>query len=160
MYNVKIGCEGKLKEKFYSEACEEYCKRLSRSCKLHIVELKEERLPDSPSQAQIDAALAREADAIRAKLPPGASVVALCIEGRMRSSEEMARLIAAWSNSSAKHLVFVIGGSFGLHPSLKAEAWAQLSMSPMTFPHHLARVMLLEQLYRSFQILEGSKYHK
>ena len=160
MYNVTLVCVGKLNEKFYSEACEEYCKRLSRSCKLHIVELKEERLSDSPSQAQIDAALAREADAIRAKLPPGASVVALCIEGRMRSSEEMARLIAAWSNSSAKHLVFVIGGSFGLHPSLKAEAWAQLSMSPMTFPHHLARVMLLEQLYRSFQILEGSKYHK
>ncbi|MFR4878478.1 MAG: 23S rRNA (pseudouridine(1915)-N(3))-methyltransferase RlmH [Ruthenibacterium lactatiformans] len=157
MYNVTLVC-GKTERKFYSEACEEYCKRLSRS--QPIVELKEERLPDSPSQAQIDAALAREADAIRAKLPPGASVVALCIEGRMRSSEEMARLIAAWSNSSAKHLVFVIGGSFGLHPSLKAEAWAQLSMSPMTFPHHLARVMLLEQLYRSFQILEGSKYHK
>ena len=84
----------------------------------------------------------------------------MSIEMRKALGEEMARLIAAWSNSSAKHLVFVIGGSFGLHPSLKAEAWAQLSMSPMTFPHHLARVMVLEQIYRALNIAAGGKYHK
>ena len=160
MYNITILCVGKLKEKFYIDASAEYLKRLSRYCKLNLVELKEERLPEAPSQAQIDAALSREADAIRAKLPQNASVVAMCIEGRMRSSEEMAKLISDWSSNSAKHLVFVIGGSFGLHPSIKQMAWDLLSMSPMTFPHHLARVMLLEQIYRSFQILDGTKYHK
>lgn len=160
MYNITILCVGKLKEKFYIEASGEYLKRLSRYCKLNLIELKEERLPDDPSQAQIDAALSKEADAIRAKLPPNASIVAMCIEGRLRSSTEMADMIATWGNSSAKNLVFLIGGSFGLHPSLKAQAWAKLSMSPMTFPHHLARVMLLEQIYRAFQILEGTKYHK
>ncbi len=160
MYNITILCVGKLKEKFYIEASGEYLKRLSRYCKLNLVELKEERLPENPSQAQIDTALAKEADAIRAKLPPNSSIVAMCIEGRLRSSTEMADMIATWGNSSAKNLVFIIGGSFGLHPSIKSQAWAMLSMSPMTFPHHLARVMLLEQIYRTFQILEGTKYHK
>lgn len=160
MYNITILCVGKLKEKFYIDASSEYIKRLSRYCKLNLIELKEDRLPDDPSQAQIDAALAKEADMIRAKLPPNSSIVAMCIEGKLRSSTEMADLIATWGYSSAKNLVFIIGGSFGLHPSIKAQAWAKLSMSPMTFPHHLARVMLLEQIYRSFQILEGTKYHK
>lgn len=160
MYNITILCVGKLKEKFYIEASGEYLKRLSRYCKLNLVELKEERLPENPSQAQIDTALAKEADAIRAKLPPNSSIVAMCIEGRLRSSTEMADMIATWGNSSAKNLVFIIGGSFGLHPSIKSQAWTTLSMSPMTFPHHLARVMLLEQIYRTFQILEGTKYHK
>ena len=161
MYNITILCVGKLKEKFYIDASEEYLKRLSRYCKLNLVELKEERLPEDPSQALIDAALAKEADAIRAKLPANSSIIAMCIEGKMRSSTEMAQMISDWGNSaSAKNLVFVIGGSFGLHPSIKADAWARLSMSPMTFPHHLARVMLLEQIYRGYQIIAGSKYHK
>lgn len=160
MQKVTVLCVGKLKEKFYADAAAEYAKRLSRYCKLDIVELPEERLPDSPSPAQIDAALAREAEAIRAKLPPSASIIALCVEGRMRSSEELAHLMAAWANRGEKQLVFLIGGSFGLHPSIKSQAWAQLSMSPMTFPHHLARVMLLEQIYRAYQINAGSKYHK
>jgi len=157
---VTVLCVGKLKEKFYTDAAAEYAKRLSRFCKLRIVELPEERLPDNPSPAQIEAALAREAGAIRGKLPPSSSVVALCVEGRLRSSEELAHLIATWANRGEKQLVFLIGGSYGLHPSIKAEAWAQLSMSPMTFPHHLARVMLLEQIYRAYQINAGSKYHK
>lgn len=161
MQRITILCVGKLKEKFYTEAAAEYVKRLSRYCKLEIVELPEERLPENPSQAQIDAALAKEAEAIRAKLPPSARrVIALCIEGRLRSSEELAGIMAAWANSGEARLVFLIGGSFGLHPSIKAEAWSQLSMSPMTFPHHLARVMLLEQIYRAFQINAGTKYHK
>lgn len=161
MYNVTVLCVGKLKEKFYIDASEEYLKRLSRYCKLNLIELKEERLSENPSQAQIDAALAKEADVIRSKLPANSSMIAMCIEGKLRSSEEMANLISSWSTSgSGKHLVFLIGSSFGLHPSIKKEAWVQLSMSPMTFPHHLARVMLLEQIYRSFQIMEGTKYHK
>ena len=111
-------------------------------------------------QGQIDQALAREAQAIRAKLPPSSSLVALCVEGKERSSEHFARLLLDWEQSAAKHLVFLIGGSYGLHPSIKGEAWVKLSMSPMTFPHHLARVMLLEQLYRACKINEGSSYHK
>ena len=160
MLSVHLICVGKLKEKFYIEACGEYVKRLSAYCKLQITELPEERLPQAPSRAQIDAALEREAAAIRAKLPPSASLEALSVEGTLRASEELARLMDDWSQNSAKHLVFLIGGSYGLHPSIKAEAWVKLSMSPMTFPHHLARVMLLEQIYRGFKISEGSSYHK
>lgn len=160
MQRVSVICVGKLKERFYADAAAEYVKRLSRYCKLDVVELPEERLPDDPSPALIDAALAREADAIRAKLPPSSCLIAMCVEGRMRSSEELAHLMAAWANQGEKQLVFLIGGSFGLHPSIKAQAAAQLSMSPMTFPHHLARVMLLEQIYRAYQINAGTKYHK
>ena len=160
MLEVHLICVGKLKEKFYTDAVSEYTKRLSAYCRLTMTELPEERLPQNPSQAQIDAALAREADAIRAKLPPRCGLVALCVEGRMRSSEELAGLFTDWMNRGESHLVFLIGGSFGLHPSIKAEAGLRLSMSPMTFPHHLARVMLLEQLYRAFKIREGSSYHK
>ncbi len=160
MQRITLLCVGKLKEKFYADAAAEYGKRLSRYCKLEIVELPEERLPEAPSPAQIDAALAKEAEAIRGKLPPSSSLVALCVEGRMRSSEELAQLMETWSNRGEKRLVFLIGGSHGLHESVKAQAWAKLSMSPMTFPHHLARVMLLEQIYRAYQINAGTKYHK
>ena len=160
MQKVTILCVGKLKEKFYADAVSEYSKRLSRFCKLDIVELNEERLPEGPAPAQIEAALSREADAIRAKLPPAAMAVALCVEGKTRSSEELARLMADSASRGVSHLVFLIGGSFGLHPSIKELAAVRLSMSPMTFPHHLARVMLLEQIYRAYQINAGTKYHK
>ena len=160
MLSVHLICVGKLKEKFYQEACAEYVKRLGAYCKLTVTELPEEKLPQNPTQGQIDQALFKEAQAIRAKLPPSASVVALCVEGRMRSSEELSGLLSDWSSRGGSSLAFLIGGSYGLAPSLKAQAWAKLSMSPMTFPHHLARVMLLEQLYRSFKIDEGSSYHK
>ena len=160
MLDVHILCVGKLKEKFYMEAAAEYVKRLGGYCRLTLTGLPEERLPKSPSRAQIDAALEKEAAAIRAKLPPNSSLVALCVEGKLRSSEDLARMVADWSLGSAKHLVFLIGSSYGLHPSLKGQAWVKLSMSPMTFPHHLARVMLLEQVYRAFKINEGSDYHK
>lgn len=160
--NLQIICVGKLKEKFYADAVAEYAKRLSPFCKLSILELPEEKLPQNPSQALIDTALAKEAAAIRGKLPPGAYVVAMCVEGRMRSSEELAAKLRAgiWGDGSAKHLVFLIGGSYGLDEGLKREANDRLSMSPMTFPHHLARVMLLEQIYRAFKINQGSAYHK
>lgn len=160
MQRVTVLCVGKMKEKFYISAAEEYVKRLGRFCKPEIIELPEERLPDDPSRAQIDAALAKEADMIRAKLPAGAFVIAMCVEGKLRSSEELARLMADSASQGGSHLVFLIGGSFGLHPSVKEQAAVKLSMSPMTFPHHLARVMLLEQIYRGYQINAGSKYHK
>ena len=160
MQKVSIICVGKMKEKFYIDAAAEYVKRLSRFCKLEIVELPEDRLPDDPSQAQIDAALAKEAESIRSKLPASCYIIAMCVEGKTRSSEELARLMDESIHQGGSHLVFLIGGSFGLHPSIKALASFKLSMSPMTFPHHLARVMLLEQIYRGYQINTGSKYHK
>ena len=160
MQKVTILCVGKLKEKFYTDAAAEYVKRLSRFCKLEIIELSEERLPEDPSQAQIDAALAREADAIRAKLPSSAAIIAMCVEGKTMSSEALAQLMENTASQGQSHLVFLIGGSFGMHPSVKALASYRLSMSPMTFPHHLARVMLLEQIYRGYQINAGSRYHK
>ena len=160
MLSIYLVCIGRLKERFYQDACAEYLKRLSPYCKLTLLELPEERLPQTPSQGQIDAALEKEGQAIRSKLPPNTSLVCLCVEGRLRTSEELASLVQTWEHNSAKHLAFVIGGAFGLAESLKAEAWGRLSMSPMTFPHHLARVMLLEQLYRVYQINTGGKYHK
>lgn len=160
MLSVSLICVGKLKETFYKDACAEYIKRLSPYCKLTVVEIPEVKLSQKPTLGEITNALDREGDAIRAKIPPSARVVALCVEGRPRSSEEVAQMISAFEHSADKHLVFVIGGSYGLHPSIKAEASAQLSMSPMTFPHHLARVMLLEQIYRAFKINEGASYHK
>ena len=159
MLSVYLICVGKLKEKFYKDACAEYVKRLSPYCRLTVVEIPETKLSKDPTLGEITNALAKEGEAIRAKIPPGSRVAALCVEGRMRSSEEMARMIPA-QGSQDKHLVFLFGGSYGLHPSIKAEANTQLSMSPMTFPHHLARVMLLEQIYRAFKINEGSAYHK
>ena len=159
MLSVYLICVGKLKEKLYKDACAEYIKRLSPYCKLTVVEIPEVKLSKDPTLGEIAAALSREGDAIRAKLPPGSRVVALCVEGQMCSSEELARVIPA-TGGQDKHLVFLIGGSHGLHPSVKAEARERLSMSPMPFPHHLARVMLLEQIYRAFKINEGSSYHK
>ena len=157
---MTVLCVGKLKEKFYIDAAAEYAKRLSRFCKLELVELPEERLPEDPSPAQIEAALLKEAAAIRAKLPAGAALIALCVEGELRSSEALAQQMAAWAGQGVSQLVFLIGGSFGLHPSIKGSAKLRLSMSPMTFPHHLARVMVLEQIYRAYQINAGTRYHK
>ena len=160
MLSIHLICVGKLKEKFYLEACAEYQKRLSGCCSFTLTELPEERLPAAPSPARIAAALEREAEAIRSKIPANSRLICLCVEGKPRSSPELARLMADFAQSGRRHLVFVIGGSFGLAESLKREAWLKLSMSPMTFPHHLARVMVLEQIYRAFKINEGSSYHK
>ena len=157
---VQLICVGKMKEKFYIDAAAEYVKRLSAYCKLQVVELPEERLPEDPSPAQIEAALSKEADAVRAKLPNGCLVIAMCVEGRERSSEELARYLTDSAAQGASHIVFLIGSSFGMHESLKRQAALRLSMSPMTFPHHLARIMLLEQIYRAYQISAGTKYHK
>ena len=160
MQKVTILCVGKLKEKFYAEAVAEYSKRLKRHCTLEIVELPESRLPDDPSPAEIRQALAAEAALIEAKLPKGGAVIAMCIEGKELSSPALAEKVEQFGLNGASQLTFLIGGSVGLDASLKQKADLRLSMSPMTFPHHLARIMLLEQIYRAYQILAGSKYHK
>ena len=160
MQKISILCVGKLKEEFYLDATAEYAKRLSRYCKLDILELPESRLPEEPSPAQIQQALDAEAAVITAKLPKGGALVALCIEGTPCSSEEMSRKMQQLAVSGKTQLTFLIGGSVGLSESLKRQADWKLSMSPMTFPHHLARVMVLEQIYRAFQINAGTRYHK
>ena len=151
---------GKLKEKFYRDAVEEYSKRLQRFCKLEITELPETRLPEDPSPAQVRQALAAEAALIRERLPRGGAVIALCVEGKPCSSEELSRRMTDFRVAGRTQLTFLIGGSFGLDETLKREADWRLSMSPMTFPHHMARVMLLEQVYRAYQIAVGTRYHK
>ena len=160
MQRVTILCVGKLKEKFYIDAAAEYVKRLQRHCKLELIELPEQRLPDEPSPAEIQKALRTEGDAIREKLPKSGAVIALCIEGTELSSEALSKKLAQLASAGASQLTFLIGGSFGLHPRVKQRADLRLSMSPMTFPHHLARVMLLEQIYRAYQIDAGTRYHK
>ena len=160
MQRVTVLCVGKLKEKFYADAAAEYVKRLQRYCKLEIIELPEQRLPEDPSPAEIQRALRAEGAAIREKLPKGGAVVALCIEGKPCSSEELSRRMADFGIQGRTQVTFIIGGSFGLDEDVKKQADWRLSMSPMTFPHHLARVMLLEQIYRACQIAEGTKYHK
>ena len=151
---------GKLKESYYIDACGEYAKRLGAFCRLEVIELAEERLGENPSAAELEAALNREAEQIEKKLLKDGTLVCLCVEGGQMDSEAFAGLLTRTENSGRPRLSFVIGGSFGLAQKLKDRADLRLSMSKMTFPHHLARVMLLEQVYRGFQIKEGSRYHK
>ncbi len=160
MVNVQLICVGALKEKFYTGAAQEYAKRLSAYCRLTVSELPEHPLPAGPSAAQVEYALSREAAKIMARLPGNAVVIALCVEGTLLSSESLAEKLSRWMTGGASTLFFIIGGSYGLHESVKERAALRLSMSPMTFPHHLARVMVLEQIYRAFKIHEGSQYHK
>ncbi len=157
--DVSLICVGKLRESFYKDACAEYIKRLGAYCKISVTEMPEERKGDSPSEGEKRACLEREADLIMRAVPRGAALTALCIEGRQMSSEELARTMEGLMASSSK-LCFVIGGSDGLSERVKAASRLRLSMSPMTFPHHLARVMVLEQLYRGFSIINNGKYHK
>ncbi len=160
MVSVHIICVGKMKEKFYLDAAAEYVKRLSGYCRLTVTELPEERLPDRPTPAQIQGALEKEGTAILAKLPRGGKVVAMCIEGKTMDSPQLAQQVNRWMVEGASDITFLVGGSFGMSQTVKDKAHLRLSMSPMTFPHHLARVMLLEQIYRAFKIQEGSGYHK
>lgn len=160
MQRVTVLCIGKLKEKFYIDAAAEYQKRLQRHCKLDIIELPEQRLPENSAPADIQRALRLEGESIRERLPKGGAVIALCIEGKTCSSEELSRRMSDYALQGKTPLTFLIGGSVGLDESLKREADWRLSMSPMTFPHHMARVMLLEQIYRAYQIESGTKYHK
>lgn len=160
MLAVKLICCGRLREKHYIQALMEYEKRLSSLCRFEVCELPEQRLPDNPSQREIEASLEKEALIIERQIPTGAYVFAMCIEGRQKSSQELAKAFSDIALSGSSRVCFLIGSSFGLSPRLKANANVQLSMSKMTFPHHLARVMLVEQIYRAFMINEGTKYHK
>ena len=160
MLSVTLICVGKMKERFYIDAAAEYSKRLGAYCKLDIIELPEAPRSTSPSAAEISAAMKREASAIFEKIPKGAAVVAMCVEGKQRSSEAFSSMLQDFASSGASRVCFIIGGSDGLDDSVKKLAAQRLSMSEMTFPHHLARVMLLEQIYRGFKIAEGGRYHK
>ena len=160
MLTIRLICVGKLGEKFWKQASDEYEKRLGAYCKLEIVELPEQRLPDSPSSGQIEAALRKEKELIEAKIPAGAGVIAMCIDGKTLDSEAFAEWIERKLVSGTSKLAVLIGGSCGMDETLKQKADLRLSMSPMTFPHHLARVMVLEQIYRALNINACGKYHK
>lgn len=160
MLTVKLICAGKLREKFYIEAFREYEKRLSAFCKLETVEIPEVKTSEDPSSGEIQSALEKESQVILEKLPQGAYVVALCVEGKRLSSEGLAKLISERALEGDSRLCFIIGSSNGLHESVKQRADFRLSVSDMTFPHHLFRVMLAEQIYRAFTINAGRKYHK
>ena len=160
MVNIQLLCVGKLKEKHFSAACAEYQKRLGAFCKLTVTELPEVRLPENPNETQILQGLSKEAELIRAKVPKGSFFCILAPEGKMLSSEELAGKLSELKKSGKSSVCFLIGSSFGVDAGLKRQADLLLSMSRMTFPHHLARVMALEQLYRAEAIQAGTKYHK
>ena len=160
MFSVTLICVGKLKEKFYLDACAEYAKRLKAYCRFELVELPEQRLPENPSPAQISDGLHKEGEQILGRVPKGAWLCVLTPEGKQLSSEQLADTLAGIKAGGRSSACFVIGSSFGLDPAVKGRADCLLSMSRMTFPHHLARVMVLEQLYRAESIQAGSKYHK
>ena len=158
--NVTIICLGKLKEKYLRDAVDEYAKRISAYGKPEIIELNPVRLSDNPSQNEIDNALSKEAQEIKKKIPNNSYVFALCIEGKENSSEAFAKTISEVALGGKSNIVFIIGSSYGLSTEIKQLADNKLSFSPMTFPHQLMRVMLLEQIYRAFQINNNGKYHK
>ncbi len=160
MMTVHLLCVGKLKEKYLVDACAEYIKRLGAFCRLNLVELPESRLPDHPSASEIENCLRREGEEILSKIPKDAMVIPMCIEGKQLSSEELSSELADAGIRGVSQVCFVIGGSWGLSDAVKSAGKLRLSMSRMTFPHQLARVMLLEQIYRAFSIASGGKYHK
>ena len=160
MFDITLIAMGKLKEKFYISDAAEYEKRMKAYCQFHLIELPEVRLSENPAPSEIAAALEKEADTILSKIPKGAWFCTLTPEGKLLSSEALASKMKEIKLSGKSCACFLIGSSFGIAPRIKGLADFQLSMSPMTFPHHLARVMVLEQLYRAEAIQAGSKYHK
>ena len=160
MFEITLIAMGKLKEKFYLSAAAEYEKRMKGYCQFRLLELPEVRLPEDPSAAEIAAGLEKEADFILSKIPKGAWFCVFTPEGKLFSSENLAEKLKDIKLSGKSSACFLIGSSFGIAPRIKEKADFKLSMSPMTFPHHLARIMVLEQLYRAEAIQAGSKYHK
>ena len=159
MIRCRIIAMGSLKEKFFKEACGEYIKRLSRFCDLDICEIEPQKLPEKPSLGEIENALKKEAELINKKIPQNSLVISLCVEGKQMSSEKLAEKIKEVS-AVGMGLCFIIGSSHGLADEVKKNSDLKLSLSEMTFPHKLFRVMLLEQIYRGFMINSGSEYHK
>lgn len=160
MQSINIICIGKLKEKYLADAIREYSTRLTPFCKFSIIELDEYRVSDKPSDAQIKACLEDEGRRILSKIQKNSFVIPMCIEGKLLSSEELSSTIGDAGVMGKSTVDFIIGGSFGLADEVKKRGDVKLSMGRMTFPHQLARVMLCEQIYRSFQIMTGGKYHK
>lgn len=160
MMNVTLITVGRLKESYLREGCAEYVKRLAPYCKFNLIELSEEKCPDNPSDAQLCAVIEKEGARILDKLPRNAYTVAMCIEGRPLASAQLAKQLADVTLAGKSAVTFIIGGSFGLSSAVKQKAHLRLSMSPMTFPHQLARLLLIEQIYRAFSINANSKYHK
>lgn len=159
MLRVNIICVGKLKEKYLRDAVAEYSKRLQTMCKFSVTELDEEKLSDE-CQAAINSVITAEGRRILSRIEKNAVVIAMCIEGKTMSSEQLALYFEQTAVGGASTVDIIIGGSYGLSDEVKKRADLRLSMSPMTFPHQLARVMVCEQVYRSFSINNGSKYHK
>ncbi len=157
---ITIVAVGKIKEKYFTDAIAEYSKRLSRYTKLEIIEVTDEKTPDGASEAVESQIKEKEGERILSKIPESAYVAALAIQGKMFTSEELADRMNQWTVGGISHFVFVIGGSLGLSPKVLNRADIQLSFSKMTFPHQLMRVILLEQLYRSFRIRNHEPYHK
>lgn len=160
MLSVNIICVGKLKEQYWHDACAEYSKRLGAFCRFEIIEVDETRLPKSYSDADIRRVIDTEGDRILEKCQPGSFTAAMCIEGKELSSVQLAARLEDIALSGKSRVNFIIGGSYGLSDAVKSRADLRLSMSPMTFPHQLARVMLCEQIYRAFSINADTKYHK
>ena len=160
MFEITLIAIGKCKERFYLDAAAEYAKRLGGYCRFTLMELSECRLPENPAPADIQAGLEKEAEQILSKLPRNAWFCVFTPEGKTLSSEAFAQKLADVKNSGKSGACFLIGSSFGMAQRVKDRADFRLSMGPMTFPHHLARIMVLEQLYRAESIQAGSKYHK
>lgn len=160
MLSITLICVGRMRESHYISAFAEYEKRLKPYCRFEVAELAESRLPQNPSKAEIEAGLCKEAAEIERNIPSGAYVIALCIEGKQLGSGEFAELMRKCASEGKSRLCLIIGSSFGLDACIKKRADLCLSMSEMTFPHHLARVMLAEQIYRGIMINENCKYHK
>lgn len=160
MLNVTILAVGKIKEKFLSDAIDEYSKRLGRYCRLEVIRVKDDPTPDNPTDKERDIVLKREGERLIEKIPKGAYIIPLCIEGKQKSSEEFAKIMSDIPSGGKSEVVFIIGGSMGLWDRIKDMADIKLSFSKMTFPHQLMCVILLEQLYRAFNISGGGKYHK
>ena len=161
MLKINILCIGKVKEAYFSYAIAEYRKRLGAFCKCAVTELPEDKIRDNrPNAAQIDEVLQAEGKRILQKIGASDYVIALCIEGKPLSSEELAETLDRLALTGSSTVSFVIGGSYGLSDAVKQRAALRLSMSRMTFPHTLARVLLTEQIYRAFEIRANGKYHK
>lgn len=157
---ISILCVGKVKEKFYRDAIDEFAKRLSRYCKLEIVEVADEKTPDQASDIEVKQIKDKEGERLLKNIKDDAYVIALCIDGKQLDSEELSSKIESLGVQGTSHICFVIGGSLGLADEVISRANFKLSFSKMTFPHQLMRVILMEQIYRAYRIMNNEPYHK